>query len=141
MGRALLVLHGEREKAQARHWINKAPWGTRVTFQGPKRTLPQNDAFWAAMTDISQQKTHHGLKLSPEDWRILFISALGQEMRMVPNLEGTGFVALGRSSSKLSVEEMSALLDLIHAWCAREGVILNDPARNDQGPEASDMGS
>jgi len=97
--------------------------------------------LWSALTDISRQKLYHGVRLTPDDYKLLFMDALKREVRMVPNLDGNGFVSLGRSSANLSVEEMSALLDLIHAWCAREGVILNDPARNDQSPEASDMGS
>lgn len=126
MGRALLTLHGEREKAQARHWIDKAPWGTRLTFQGPRRSVDQNDAMWAILTDISRQKLYHGVKLSADDWKLLFLDALKREVRMVPNLDGNGFVSLGRSSSNLSVDEMSELLDVIRAWCAKEGVELRE---------------
>ena len=126
MGRALLTLHGEKEKARARHWIDKAPWGTRLTFQGPRRSVDQNAALWAALTEISQQKLYHGVRLSPDDWKLLYMDAMKREVRMVPNLDGNGFVSLGRSSSNLSVEEMSDLLDLIKAWCAKEGVELKE---------------
>lgn len=52
--------------------------------------------------------------------------ALNQEMRMVPNLDGTGFIDLGRSSSKLSVAEMSDLMVLIEAYASREGIAVGD---------------
>jgi len=122
MGRALLVLWNDATRAKAIDWIRRAPKETRVTFQGPKRTLPQNDRFWWLLSLLSDNLAWHGQKLSPEDWKILMMSGLNQEMRVVPNLAGTGFVPLGRSSSKLSVEEMANLMTLIEAFCAERGV-------------------
>jgi hypothetical protein len=96
--------------------------GTRIVFHEPKRTLPQNDALWAALTDISGQVDYHGVRLSPDDWKLLFMDALKREVRMVPNLDGNGFVSLGRSSSDLSREEFGGLLDIVFEWAARNGV-------------------
>ena len=124
MSRAVLVLHSQIEKARARAWIDQAAWGTRVTFAGPKRTLPQNERMWAMLTDVARQVKWHGQKLSPDDWKVVFLSALKAELRMVPNLDGNGFVQLGRSSSALSVDEMSDLMALIEAFGAREGVMF-----------------
>ncbi len=50
------------------------------------------------------------------------MDALKREVRMVPNLDGNGFVSLGRSSSDLSREEFSGLLDIVFEWGARNGV-------------------
>ena len=47
-----------------------------------------------------------------------------QELRLVPNIHGNGFVQLGRSSSKLSKAEMSELMALIEAFAAEHGVTL-----------------
>jgi hypothetical protein len=124
MSRAVIVLHSQIEKARARAWIDQAAWGTRVTFAGPKRTLPQNERMWAMLTDVARQVKWHGQKLSPDDWKMVFLSALKAELRMVPNLDGNGFVQLGRSSSALSVDEMSDLMALIEAFGAREGVVF-----------------
>jgi hypothetical protein len=124
MSRAVIVLHSQIEKARARAWIDQAAWGTRVTFAGPKRTLPQNERMWALLTDVARQVKWHGQKLSPDDWKVVFLSALKAELRMVPNLDGNGFVQLGRSSSALSVDEMSDLMALIEAFGAREGVVF-----------------
>jgi hypothetical protein len=68
------------------------------------------------------------MKLSPADWKLIFLDALKRELRIVPNLDGTGFVNLGRSSSDLSKEEMSDLLELITAWGVEHGIKFNDPA-------------
>jgi hypothetical protein len=70
----------------------------------------------------------HGQKLSADDWKMLFLSALKQEMRLVQNLSGNGFISLGRSSSDLSKEEMSNLLELILAWGAEHGVMFQKEA-------------
>jgi hypothetical protein len=41
---------------------------------------------------------------------------------MVPNIDGNGFVSLGRSSSDLSVGEMSDLIELILMFGAKHNV-------------------
>ena len=128
MSRALLVLWNDAQRAKAIDWVRRAPKETRVTFQGPKRTMPQNDRFWAMLTDLSEQLVWHGQKLSPEDWKLVTMSGLNQEMRLVPNMAGNGFVPLGRSSSRLSVAEMKDLMDYIEAWGAENGVVFSDPA-------------
>ena len=74
------------------------------------------------LTDVSTQVPWHGIKLSPDDWKLLFLDALKREVRMVPNLDGNGFVSLGRSSSDLSKEEMGDLMELISAFGANRGV-------------------
>lgn len=126
MGRALLVLWNDAMKAKAIDWIRRAPKDTRVTFQGPKRTLDQNSRLWACLTEIAGQLQWHGQRLTPEDWKQVFLAALKQEMRIVPNIHGDGFVQLGRSSSDLSVQEMSDLMAIIEAFAARYGVKLHE---------------
>lgn len=78
-------------------------------------------------TDVAQQLEWHGLRLTPDDWKLIFLDALKQEVRIVPNIDGTGFVNLGRSSSDLSKGEMSDLIEIIHAFGARHGVKFMDP--------------
>jgi hypothetical protein len=121
-----------------------APPGTRIQFQAPRRTLSQNSLLWDILTDIARQVPWHGVKLSANDWKLLFMSALKTEMRVVPNLDNNGFVNLGRSSSKLSVSEMSDLIELIRAWCANNNVRTFEDERTqarDPGPTAGSCGS
>ncbi len=115
------------QRQKASNWIAQAPVGTRVEFKRPQRTLPQNDKFWASLTDVAQQLTWHGVKLTPDDWKLVFLDALKREMRIVPNIDGTGFVNLGRSSSDLTRQEMTDVIEIIHEFGARNGVIFNEP--------------
>lgn len=126
MGRALVIISSNAERAKAAAWLAKAPFGTRVEFKRSKRSLPQNDRFWAMLTDVAEQLTWHGVKLSTDDWKLVFLDALKREVRMVPNLEGNGFVNLGRSSSDLTKEEMSDLMEIIAAFGAEHGVVFHD---------------
>jgi hypothetical protein len=129
VSRALVILNRASDRERVQAWAAKAPWGTRVTFQEAKRTSDQNARMWAMLTEVARQLKWHGQRLSADDWKLVFLSALKQELRIVPNLDGTGFVQLGRSSSSLSVGEMADLMDLIAAFGAREGVTFAEPER------------
>ena len=129
MSRAYLVLSSDAIRQKARDWIDKAERDTRIEFKKPRRTLPQNARMWAMLTDVASQLRWHGLRLSTEDWKLMFLDALKREVRMVPNLMGNGFVSLGRSSSDLSIGEMADLITLIEAFGAEHGVQFSDPNR------------
>jgi hypothetical protein len=126
MTQAQITLCGRPDRERAAKWVVQAPAGTRVVFRDPKRTLPQNEKMWVALTEIATQLHWHGEKLTPDDWKILFMDALTREMRNVPSLDGTGVVNLGRSSSNLSKAEFSDLLELIHQFGANHGVVFHD---------------
>lgn len=128
MTRATVILSNDRAREKAALWCMKLPVNTTVDFKENKRTVPQNDRMHAMLTDVARQKTHHGLKLDKDDWKLLFLDALNREMRVVPNLDGTGLVPLTRSST-LTVEEMSGLIDIIAEWGARNDVVFTDEQR------------
>jgi hypothetical protein len=121
-----ILAHTEarRRAAQA---VQSAPEGYAVTIAEPTRSLDQNAALWAILSEISEQVIWHGRKLSPTDWKHVFTASL-KRMDVVPNLEGTGFVALGMSTSYMSSREFSDLLELIHAFAAERGVELAEVA-------------
>lgn len=125
MSRALLVLNTNADRQKATAWVQQAPWGTRIEFKASKRSLPQNSRMWAMLTEIAEQVTHHGMKLSPVDFKLLFLDALKRELRAVPALDGTGFVNLGRSSSDLSKDEMTQMIELMFKFGAEHGVIFS----------------
>lgn len=126
MTRYLVTLHSSRDRARAAKYLAAAPFGTRVEFKAAKRTLSQNDRFWAMLTDVSEQLSWHGKKLRADDWKLVFLDALKRELRIVPNIDGTGFVNLGRSSSDLTKSEMGDLMEIISAFGAQNGVQFHD---------------
>lgn len=125
MSRALITLRGAADRSRATNWVAQAPFGTRIEFKETKRSLPQNDRMWAMLTDVARQLPWHGHRLSPDDWKLLFLDALKGETKTVPNLAGDGLVSLRRSSD-LSKGEMSDLIDLIAAFGAEHGVEFGD---------------
>lgn len=122
MTRALVVLNSNADRERAIKWIRSAPWGCRVEFKATKRSIPQNSMMWSLLSDIASQVKWHGVKLTPDDFKMIFLDALKRELRMVPNLNGDGFCHLGRSSSDLSKDEMTQLIELIIAWGAQHEV-------------------
>ena len=126
MSSQLILINAQSARIKLKAMIDAAPWNTRVTIQEPKRSLPQNSRLWAMLSDVAEQVPYHGLKLSPDDFKLIFLDALKREVRMVPNLDGNGFVSLGRSSSDLSKAEMADLLTIIEAFGASKGVIFQD---------------
>lgn len=122
MSRALIVVRSEADRKRAATWSSKAPDGCRIEFKAAKRTLAQNDRLWSMLSDVASQLRWHGQKLTTEDWKLIFLDALDRETRTVPNIDGTGMVSLGRSSSDLSRQEMSDLFALIDHFGAKHGV-------------------
>ncbi len=126
MSRWQITINSDAARKRACEWASKAPDGYRVTVQEPKRSTDQNARFWAMLSQLSTQLAWHGQRLSPEDWKLVMMAGLNQEMRIVPNIQGNGFVTLGRSSSKLSKSEMTELMDLIEAFATEHDVDLLD---------------
>lgn len=127
MSRALIILHDANDRAKASRWAAKAPWGTRVEFKAAKRTLPQNARMWAMLTDVAEQATHMGRRYTPDQWKVLFMHACGREVQFIPALDGSTFIPWGQSSSDLSVQEMTDLIEFMFAWGAQNGVVFHDP--------------
>jgi hypothetical protein len=127
VSRATVIITNQAARNQVAGWAMKAPVNTRVEFKAPRRSLPQNALLWSRLTEVAQQVPYHGLRLSADDYKLIFLDALKREVRMVPNLDGNGFVSLGRSSSDLSKDEMSQLLELIAAFGTQHGVVFREP--------------
>lgn len=128
MTRALIVITGMGSREKAKRWIERAPTGTRIEFKATKRTLPQNDKMWAMLTDVAAQATHAGRKFGTDEWKAIFLHALGRETQFVPSLDGATFLPLTNRSSDLSKSEMSDLIELMLAWGAERGIVWSGDA-------------
>ena len=116
-----LVITGEVARKAACRIILAAPLGHVVTIKEPTRNLEQNAKMWAMLADIASQADWHGIKLNAEEWKDLLSAGLVQS-RVVPNLEGNGFVILGQRTSKLTKSQFAALIELLYAFGTERGV-------------------
>lgn len=114
------LAHNEA-RLRAIHAVKDAPEGYMVEIKPPTRSLEANAAMWASLNDIARQVVWHGRKLDAESWKHIFSSSL-KKQDVVPNLDGTGFVVMGVSTSKMSKAEMSELLELIGAFGSQHNV-------------------
>lgn len=126
MSRYTYTLNTSEDRTRAMNVITAAPVGSRVDVKAPKRSVPQNDKMWAMLTEVAHQLPWHDMKLRPDDWKLIFLDALHRDLRIVPNLEGTGFINLSRSSSDLSKTEMADMIELMLAFGAKHGVKFAD---------------
>ncbi len=124
---ATLVLNTPADRDQARDWIRRAPDGSTVTFTRPdekKRTTPQNAKMHAMIRDVQKQvKPPNGQIYDEEDWKRLFVNALWRETRLVPALDPNGgFVLLGKSTARMTTQEVADMILLIQAYGDQNGV-------------------
>jgi hypothetical protein len=123
------LVHDEARR-RAIQAVKDAPDGYIVTVSEPTRNLDQNAALWAMLTDISRKVDWYGNKLSQEEWKSVFSSAL-KKQKVVPGLDG-GFVVCGQATSKMTKLEFSELLELIAAFGENNGVKFNNAWKGEQ---------
>lgn len=115
-----LIAHQGVDAAIAKSRFGRA-W--TLELREATRTDDQNDALHGLIDQILKQRPiHRGVEMDKVKYKAVFMQALGHEMTMLPTLDGNGFFPLGLSTSKLTISEFSDLMELILAWCAREGI-------------------
>lgn len=126
MPRPLVNLNSKANRQTAANWCMNAPEGTQVEFREKRRTDDQNRLMWVELTTLTRARPfHNGVKMSPDTYKCMFMHALGHETRFIPTMDGDGVFPLGMRSSRLTVPEMSELIELMHMFAAREGVTLS----------------
>jgi hypothetical protein len=76
--------------------------------------------MWANLEDIAQQVVWYGVKLTKDEWKDVLTAAL-KKQKVVPGIEG-GFVVIGARTSKMTVSEMTELIELSTAFGTQQGV-------------------
>jgi hypothetical protein len=100
-----------------------------VTLSRPKRTKMQNNLLWALLGEISRQVNWYGQKLSPEDWKNVCTASLTKQ-EAVPGIDG-GVVMVGTSTSKMTKQQFSALIEVIYAFGCQQGVKFKQDTVNE----------
>lgn len=65
--------------------------------------------------------------MSSDDYKDLFTAAI-RGQRVVPNVDGNGFVALGRRTSDMNKQELNEVIEYTYWFGTERGVIFPDPA-------------
>ncbi len=110
----------------ASYIMDAAPDGCVISFKENTRSLEQNARMWSMLQEISEQVEWYGAKLTPDDWKDVFSASL-RKARVVPTIDGDGFVPLGMRTSTMTKAEFGALMDLIEAFGAERGVVFKAP--------------
>ena len=105
----------------AKGWLMASDTRLTLEIRPEKRSDAQNRRLWAMLADIAAQVEWHGKKLGAEDWKAIFTASL-RSMNVVPNLDNTGFVVLGQSTSRMTKAEMCELQELMEAFGVQRGV-------------------
>lgn len=99
-----------------------------------RRSLAMNAKLWAMLGDISRQVEWpcNGImtKLDAEDWKALITAAAKNEIRMAQGING-GVVMLGVSTRKMTVEEMSNVIEQLYTFGAEKGVVWSERSKQE----------
>lgn len=119
-----------RDRALKR--LHSAPAGSRVTFDYGKRTDAQSARFHAMVGRLAEHATHFGQALSVESWKAILVHELakenGSKVDLIPSLDGSEIIYVGRSTSELSERDFSDLIEIAHREGALHGVDFAEPA-------------
>jgi hypothetical protein len=123
-----IIIRDDRIKSYAIDIIKKLPFDPihklKISKHCVTRSILQNKMMWACLADISKQVEWYGAYRSKEAWKIM-ITASWKQQDVVPGIDG-GFVALGHSTSKMSVQEMSDVITVALAFGNERGVKWSD---------------
>jgi hypothetical protein len=119
--RAQVIIRTEADRRKVAEWAKKTGTGTIVEFRKATRSNTQNALLWARLGEIAAKVEWYGQWLSATDWKEIFSASL-RKSHVVPGIDPGTFVVLGMRTSKMTVAEMTALLDLIDAFAAERGV-------------------
>lgn len=123
--RQLFRLVHDTARNRACEAVRKATHGMVVEIKPPTRTLEQNRLLHAALTDLAEQVDWRGLRFDVDTWKRLCTAAWlrerGEQPELIPALDGKGFDIIYEHTSKMTVQQLSELLEWIFAFGAQNG--------------------
>lgn len=117
-------VHNEARR-RAADYCMIAPEGSIAEFKDATRTLEQNAKMWPMLEDISKQVEWYKNWLTEDEWKDFF-SAIILKQKVVPNMEGTGFIAVGGRTSKMGKRMFSEMIELMYAFGADYDVVWSE---------------
>jgi hypothetical protein len=123
-------LIGPSQRDYAKRMIDEAPDGYVCKLAEETRRDAQNRKLWPMLADIKRQVPGMAT-FTPDQIKLRFLDALGEEMAFLPNIENTGFFPVGMKSSTLTVQQFAGLIELIYAYGAKHDVRWSEPRETD----------
>lgn len=103
-----------------------------------KRSNQANKLMWALLADISRQLEWcidgKMQKCSKEDYKEILSAGLRREQRIAQGIDG-GFVLLGQRTSKMTVKQMSELIEFIYWFCCEKNIKISAPKQYEEWHE------
>ena len=119
--RSFFLVHDTARRTAA-EYMHTAPEGVEVVVRERKRNDAINAALHAKLTEIARSRTWAGKRWDVETWKRLLVSAWGrasgQQMVMLPALDGQGVDVVYARTSQMSQREVSELMAFVEAWDA-----------------------
>ena len=119
-----IFVHTEARRRAAEYCMI-APAGSIAEFKDAARTLDQNAKMWPMLEDISKQVEWYKNWLTKEEWKDFF-SAIILKQKVVPNMDSTGFIAVGGRTSKMGKRMFSEMIELMYAFGACHDVVWSE---------------
>jgi len=95
-----------------------------LSIEEPRRNNSQNALLHATLADIAERREWAGRKWEVEVWKRLltaaWMRARGEQVVVVPALDGHGVDVVFQRTSRLSKAQMAELIDFVQAWDATQ---------------------
>ena len=124
-----ITLIGDSHRAYAHKAIDEAPARAVVSITAPSRTNEQNAKLWAMIEDVRRAEPEGRMWLN-ETWKCAFMHHLGWQMKFAMSLEGNDPFPIGYRSSKLTVAQMSDLIECVYEYGAKHRVEWRETKRS-----------
>ena len=121
-------VHNEARRRAAEYCMI-APEGSIAEFKDATRTLDQNAKMWPMLEDISKQVEWYKNWLTRDEWKDFF-SAIILKQKVVPNMDSTGFIAVGGRTSKMGKRMFSEMIELMYAFGADHDVVWSENSKS-----------
>ena len=113
--------------------------GQEMTLEAKpaKRSDAENRLLHAMLGHISKTQEWAGKRRDIETWKRLLVAAwcraIGEQIELLPALDGRGVEIVFRRTSQLSRKECADLIEFVQSWAAENGIEIPEaPRRIDQ---------
>ncbi len=127
MSKLTIVLSGQYQRQRAKALIDRSPPNVVVTYEEPRRTLPQNSKMHAMLTELALAKPD-GRSMPVHKWKALAMDLAGCKPEWERSLDGESMVCVGYKSSRLNKADMAKVIDAIDYYAAQHGVHFKEEA-------------